>query len=110
MLDRSGDEGTSVGGFGRVAVSSILIVGARWRVWPSGAGGGGSSGFDVSEDMVAQVYRADLICSQCTGCVGYEGLWWQKPTTQGNCCGHRIAVMFLGRVTGQPLAVPSVRV
>lgn len=57
MLDRSGDVGTSVSRSVRVAVSSMLIVGARGRVWPRGAGGGGSSGFGVSEDMVAQVLQ-----------------------------------------------------
>lgn len=53
MFDRSADVGSSVGVCGRAAVSSMLMVGARGLVWLKG-GGGGSSGFEGSEDMLSQ--------------------------------------------------------
>ena len=55
ILDLSGDMGRSAGG-GLVAVSSMLIVGARGRPWPLVAGGGGSSGLELSgADIVVRV-------------------------------------------------------
>lgn len=87
-LDLSGDIDPASGG-GRVAVSSILIVGARCRVCDIGAGGSGGGGSSSLPEVFGSVIllATDSDSQQSLSFEGFDKFVWPAQQTQssGDC-------------------------